>query len=103
MFSSVESCRTKRAVSWLVASSIMWIKYSFSPRPSSQSCSLVSHCTNSPRQSRRGRHSWIVSIFWPRARHNFAPIMICRSASRPIFTLCLLAKYSLASVGPKPR
>ena len=34
----------------------MPIRYSFSPRPSSQSCSEVSHCTSSPRQRRRGRH-----------------------------------------------
>src|ERR1039458_9785662 len=54
MFSSVESCRTNRANNRLVASSIMAIKYSFSPRPSSQSCSLVSHCTNSPKRLRRG-------------------------------------------------
>ena len=51
-----ESCRTKRAVSSLVASSIIWIRYSFSPRPSSQSCSSVSHCTNSPREPRLARH-----------------------------------------------
>jgi hypothetical protein len=31
-----------------VASSIMAIRYSFSPRPSNQSCSLVSHCSSSP-------------------------------------------------------
>jgi len=43
MFGSVESLGTKRATSSLVASSIMWIRYNFSPRPSSQSCSLVSH------------------------------------------------------------
>src|SRR5450759_4585470 len=42
MFSSLVSWRTNRANSRLVASSIMAIRYSFSPRPSSQSCSLVS-------------------------------------------------------------
>ena len=38
----------KRAVNREVASSIIPIRYNFSPRPSSQSCSLVSHCTSSP-------------------------------------------------------
>src|SRR4029450_8830229 len=42
MFSSLVSWRTKRANNRLVASSIMAIRYSFSPRPSSQSCPLVS-------------------------------------------------------------
>src|SRR5437764_1461611 len=32
----------------LHTSSIIEIRYSFSPRPSSQLCSLVSHCTSSP-------------------------------------------------------
>jgi hypothetical protein len=42
-----------------------------------------------------------MPTFFGEARHKPAPIMICRSASRPIFTLCLLGKYALASVGPK--
>lgn len=103
MFSSVESLRTKRAVKSLVAPSIMWIRYNFSPRPSSQSCSPVSNCTNSPRQLRRGRDWCTASTFWPRARHSPFSIRICRSASRPICTWCFLPKYSLANVGPKPR
>src|ERR1700688_1815310 len=49
MFSSVESCRTNRANNRLVASSIMAIRYSFSPRPSSQSCSEVSQLHQFPK------------------------------------------------------
>ena len=63
MFSTVESCSTNRAVNSLVASSIMWIRYSWGPRPSSQSCSLVSHCTISPREALRRRHWWTDSTF----------------------------------------
>src|SRR6266478_372321 len=63
MFSSVESWRTKHASPRDVASSTIAIKYSFSPRPSSQSCSLVSHCTNSPRQLLRGLLMCTLSTF----------------------------------------
>ena len=55
MFSAVESLRTKRANRRLVASSIIAISSIFSPRPSNQSCSLVSHCTISPYRLRRAR------------------------------------------------
>src|SRR5450755_2055325 len=81
MFSSVESCRTKRANNRLVASSIMAIRYSFSPRPSNQSCSLVSHCTSSPNRLRRGRQTctcWIFSFF---ARHSLPRIIHVRTVS----------------------
>src|SRR5262249_51141532 len=71
--------------------------------PSSQSCSLVSHCTNSPRALRRGRHKWIASILCFRLRHSPARCISCRKASRPIPILCFRARYSLASVGPNPR
>ena len=37
-----------------------------------------------------------------RARHNPAPSINCRTASRPISMPCFLARYSLASVGPNP-
>src|SRR5579872_4073744 len=74
MFSAVESCRTKRANNRLVASSILAISYSFSPRPSSQSCSLVSHCTNSPYRLRRGRHWCTCLTFSFFARHSFPRI-----------------------------
>ena len=57
MFSPVESERTKRAVRWLVASSIIEIKYNsfaaFQPNRAPE----VSHCTISPGELRRGRHS----------------------------------------------
>jgi hypothetical protein len=43
----------------------------------------------------------LVHLFLP--RHSPATIMSCRSASRPISSLCFLARYSLASVGPNPR
>ena len=102
MFSSVESCRTNRANNWLVASSIIAIRYSFSPRPSSQSCSLVSHCTNSPNRLRRGRHTRIVLIFSRFARHSFARIIHCRTVSLLTSMLCFFARYSLAKVGPNP-
>src|SRR5687767_8696552 len=46
MFSTVESLATKRANHRPVASSIMLISSISSPRPSNQSWSLVSHCTN---------------------------------------------------------
>jgi hypothetical protein len=58
---------------------------------------------NSPRQLRRGRHSCAFSTLCLRDRHSPAAIMICFNASRPIFTPCFLANYSLASVGPNLR
>src|SRR5580704_15818187 len=48
--SLVESLATKRANHRLVASSIMLISRIGPPRPSNQSWSLVSHCTNSPKR-----------------------------------------------------
>src|ERR1700724_3616611 len=93
---------TKPARRRLVASSIMLIKYSFGPRPSSQSCSLVSHCTNSPQRLRRGRHVCTFSIRFGLARHSLASLIQPRSVSRPPFTPCFLARYSAASVGPNP-
>jgi p-aminobenzoyl-glutamate transporter AbgT len=38
-FASVLSCSTKRAYTWLVASSIIATRYSFGPRSSNQACS----------------------------------------------------------------
>src|SRR5450755_2804694 len=102
MFSSVESCLTKRANNRLVASSIMAIRYSFSPRPSNQSCSLVSHCTSSPNRLRRGRQTctcWIFSFF---ARHSLPRIIHVRTVSLLASIPCLLPRYSAAKVGPNP-
>src|SRR5450759_1032719 len=103
MFSSVVSCRTNRANSRLVASSIMAIRYSFSPRPSSQSCSLVSHCTSSPYRLRRGRQTCTAFTFSSLARHSFPPIIHFRTVSRLASIPCFLRKYSAAKVGPNPR
>src|ERR1017187_2986770 len=105
MFSSVESCRTNRANNRLVASSIMAIRYNFSPlspRPSSQSCSLVSHCTNSPNRLRRGRHVWTCPTFAFLPRHNSAPSIHCRTVSLLASIPCCFPKYSDANVGPNP-
>src|ERR1022692_1876813 len=104
MFSTtVESLATNRANHRLVASSIMLISKISSPRPSSQSWSLVSHCTSSPYRLRRGRHSCTFSTRCLRGRHNLAPIIHCRTVSRLTAMSCFLAKYSEASVGPNPR
>src|ERR1017187_4328258 len=103
MFSTVESLTTKRANHRLVASSIMLISKISSPRPSSQSWSLVSHCTSSPNRLRRGRHSCTFSTRCLRGRHNLAPIIHCRTVSRLTSISCFLARYSAASVGPNPR
>ena len=102
MFSSVESCRTKRANKRLVASSIMAIRYNFSPRPSSQSCSLVSHCTSSPNRLRRGRQTCtcLTRAFFP--CHNLARIIHSRTVSLLTAMPCFLRKYSQAKVGPNP-
>ena len=43
------------------------------PRPSSQSCSLVSHCTSSPNRLRRGRQTCTCLIFSFLPRHSLAP------------------------------
>src|ERR1035438_6380624 len=102
MFSSVESCRTKRANSRLVASSIMAIRYSFSPRPSSQSCSLVSHCTSSPKRLRRGRQQCTCLTFSLLARHSLPRIIHCRTVSLLASIPCFLSRYSAAKVGPNP-
>jgi len=40
------------------------------PRPSSQSCSEVSHCINSPRQDSRGRQTYTSSARRGFARHT---------------------------------
>src|SRR5580658_1462015 len=102
MFSSVESCRTKRAHNRLVASSIIAIRQNLSPRPSSQSCSLVSHCTSSPKRLRRGRQICTCLTFSLSARHNLPPIIHCRTVSLLALIRCFFARYSAASVGPKP-
>src|SRR5271157_1601648 len=81
----------------------MATKYSRGPRPSSQSCTEVSHCTNSPRQLRRDRHTCTSSTFRRFPRRNPAAISHCRSVSLLTSTACSLAKYSQASVGPKSR
>jgi hypothetical protein len=103
MFSMVESLSTNLANHRLVASSIMLISSISSPRPSSQSWSLVSHCTNSPNRLRRGRHSWIFSTRAFRARHNLASIIQRRTVSRLTSMPWCLARYSEASVGLNPR
>src|SRR5580704_10264291 len=102
MFSSVESCRTKRANSRLVASSIMAIRYSFSPRPSSQSCSLVSHCTSSPLRLRRGRQVCTspTRAFLP--LHSSPLIIHCRTVSLLASIPCFSLRYSAAKVGLNP-
>src|SRR5579872_1085099 len=102
MFSSVESCRTNRANKRLVASSIIAIRYSRSPRSSNQSCSLVSHCTNSPNRLRRGRQVWTSLIFAFFPRHSLARIIHCRTVSLLASIPCFFSKYSAASVGPNP-
>src|SRR5579863_6291824 len=103
MFSSVESCCTKPANRRLVASSIMLIKYSLGPRPSSQSCSLVSHCTSSPTRLRRGRQVCTLSTRLALARQSLASIIQPRNVSRLTCTWCFLARYSAANVGPNPQ
>src|SRR6202040_2958228 len=101
MFSSVESCRAKRAYTRLVASSIMAIRYSWGPRPSSQSCSLVSHCTSSPQQLRRARQP-CTSTSLARPAFQIPPaIFHFRRVSLLTEMPCFSPKYSLASVGPK--
>src|SRR5216683_2756255 len=102
MFSSVESCRTNRANSRLVASSIMAIRYNGSPRPSSQLCWLVSHCTSSPNRLRRGRQTCTCFTFSFFARHSLPRIIHCRTVSLLASIPCSLPKYSPASVGPNP-
>jgi hypothetical protein len=87
MFSSVESCRTNRQNRRLVASSIIFMRYSFSPRPSSQSCSLVSHYT--------------FSILAGCTFQRPASVIHFRAVSLPIYKRRFLPKYPLASVGPK--
>ena len=47
-------------------------RYSFGPRPSSQSCSLVSHCTSSPKRLRRGRQVCTSSTRSGFARNSLA-------------------------------
>src|SRR5439155_23125288 len=88
---------------WLVASSIIATKDSLVPRPSSQSCSEVSHCASSPRHLRRGRHTCTSSAFRRFTRRSPAPISHRRSVSLLTSTWWSLAKYSPASVGPKSR
>src|ERR1700681_152204 len=102
MFSSVESCRTKRANSRLVASSIIAIRYNLSPRPSSQSCSLVSHCTSSPNRSFRGRQLCIGLTFSLFACHSLPSIIHFRTVSLLASIPCFFARYSAANVGPNP-
>src|ERR1035441_4481911 len=91
------------ATNRLGASSIMTIRYSFSPRPSSQSCSLVSHCTSSPYRLRRGRQTCTCSTFPDFTRHTFPRIIHCRTVSLLASIPCFFRRYSAASVGPKPR
>src|ERR1700704_797359 len=92
MFSAVESLGTKRPSHWLVASSIMAISRSGSPRPSNQSWVLVSHCTNSPKRLRRDRHSCTFPIFSFRGRHSLASIIHFRTVSRLTFHSVLLSQ-----------
>src|SRR4051794_24068577 len=102
MCPSVESVVTNRANSVLVASSISATRYIlFGPRSSSQAWTLVSHCTNSPRQLRRCRHTCICFTFRRLASHSPAWISSLRSVSRLISIWCSLLRYSLAKVGPK--
>src|ERR1039457_1735227 len=103
MFSTVESLTTKRANHRLVASSIMLISKISSPRPSSQSWSLVSHCTSLPNRLRRRRHSCTFSTRRLPGRAHLAPLIHCRTVSRLTSISCFLARYSAASVGPNPR
>ena len=103
MFSIVESLDTNRPNQRLVASSIMLMSNISSPRPSSQSCSLVSHCTSSPNRLRRSRHSCSSPTRRFPARHSLASTIHFRTVSRLTWILCSLARYSDASVGPKPR
>src|SRR5437667_5544832 len=82
---------------------IIATRYSLGPRPSSQSCSEVSHCTSSPRQPPRGRHTCTSSTSRRFTRRSPAPISHCRSVSLLTSTWWFLARYSQASVGPKSR
>src|ERR1017187_8348750 len=102
MFSTVESLDTNRANQRLVASSIMLIGKISSPRPSNQSCLLVSHCTSSPTRLRRKRHSWISATCCFRPRHSLASIIHRRTVSRLTSMACFLLRYSDASVGQIP-
>ncbi len=81
----------------------MAISRSSSPRPSSQSCSLVSHCTSSPNRLRRGRHICTCSILCLRGLHSLASIIHFRTVSRLASTSCRSFRYSVASVGLNPR
>src|SRR5215472_18695061 len=80
----------------------MAIRYSFSPLPSNQSCSLVSHCTSSPNRLRRGRQGCTCGTlaFFP--HHSLARIIHCRTVSLLASILCFWANCSAASVGPNP-
>src|SRR5439155_1726995 len=66
-------------------------------------CSEVSHCSSSPRQLRRGRHTCTSSTSRRFTRRSPAPISHCRSVSLLTSTWWFLARYSQASVGPKSR
>src|ERR1700733_7401863 len=102
MLTPVESCRTKRANNRLVASSIIAIRYNFSPRPSSHSCTLVSHCTSSPSRLRRGRQPCTCLTCSRFARHSLPRIIHCRTVSLLASMPCFFSKYSAAKVGPNP-
>src|SRR5437899_2619012 len=62
---------------------------------------LVSHCTNSPRQLRRGLHTCTCWIRRGLACHAPACINHFRRVSLLTLTPCCSARYSAARVGPK--
>src|ERR1022692_2726860 len=68
-------------------------------RPSSQSCSLVSHCSSSPQRARRARQLCTCSTRARRSFHNPASISHFRSVSLPTFNPCSDASSSPANVG----
>ena len=70
-------------------------------RPSSQSWMLVSHCTNSPRQLRRGRQTCTSLLSPGFAFQPPASISHFRSVSLLTVIPCCCARYSAAKVGPK--
>ena len=102
MFSRVLSRATKRPQLRLVASSIIRTKWGTgSPRPSNQSWSEVSHCTNSPNRLRRGRQACTFFTFSAFARHSLPRIIHCRTVSLLASMPCFLPKYSAATAHAK--
>src|SRR5207247_851441 len=75
----------------------MAIRYSCSPRPSSQSCSLVSHCTNSPNRLRRGRQTCTSSTFSFFARCTCRMLNLSSLAASPCVISFFLVFFNATS------